>query len=202
MRRIMLSLLFVSGLARAAWGQETEEAVWFGWAWRPDRLLLDVCWECRCLTEPAGYALIVDGEIIAQFPAEVDCHSFPLGDPATHRVCIRVTFPEEQRQLESCELIVPFIRGDVNLNGILEMGDAISCVGYLFNLGWFGPTSCLEAMDANDSDSVNMADAIYILQYLFAYGTPIPAPYPECGYDSTLVAGRADLGCTSFERCQ
>lgn len=77
----------------------------------------------------------------------------------------------------------PFIRGDANADGGLDVADAIRTLGYLF--GGQSVTDCLRAFDANDDGDVNVADAIRVLGYLFSGGADLPAPFPACGLDLT-----------------
>ncbi len=83
---------------------------------------------------------------------------------------------------------VQFVRGDVDRNGSVSIGDAIGALQYLFN-GF--SISCLDSADADDSGSVNIGDAIGILTYLFAGGSPPAAPFPNPGVDPTADP----LGC-------
>jgi hypothetical protein len=45
--------------------------------------------------------------------------------------------------------------------------------------------ACRDRADINDDGGVNIADAIYLLVYLFQHGPPPPAPFPEEGTDRT-----------------
>lgn len=91
---------------------------------------------------------------------------------------------------------VPFIRGDVDANGSLEMADALRIFGFLF-LGTPRFLACTDAADANDSSVVDLSDGIYILAYLFV-GAPSPtAPFPTCGTDPSddILDCRSDPYC-------
>jgi hypothetical protein len=76
-----------------------------------------------------------------------------------------------------------FVRGRVNADGLIDLSDAISILGYLF-LGAMTPT-CLDAADVNDNGGVDLSDAVYLLNHLFLGGLMPPAPYPEKGSDPT-----------------
>src|SRR5262245_57516850 len=91
---------------------------------------------------------------------------------------------------------VPFIRGDVDANGNLEIADAVRIFGFLF-LGTPRFLSCKDAADANDSEEVDLSDGVYILAYLFLGGSEPPAPFPGCGADPTDEA----LDCRSHAFC-
>ena len=77
----------------------------------------------------------------------------------------------------------PFIRGDANAGGQIDIADTIFTLTYLFASGP-SPT-CLDAADANDDGTVDLSDAITILLHLFTLNRPLPEPFPECGIDET-----------------
>jgi hypothetical protein len=59
-------------------------------------------------------------------------------------------------------------RGDASANGLVDMGDAIYLLNYLFR---GGADPCpMEAGDANCNGLVDMGDAIFLLNYLFKGG--------------------------------
>jgi hypothetical protein len=88
-----------------------------------------------------------------------------------------------------------FRRGDTDGNGSVEVTDAVSTLNFLF-LGGPGP-GCFSAVDSNDDGDIDIADPVAILLRLFASGTPLPAPGPDCGPDPTLDA----LPCQSYTAC-
>lgn len=75
-----------------------------------------------------------------------------------------------------------FLRGDTNLDGFVDVGDAIATLTYLF-----GPPvePCQLAMDANDDELFDIADAVTTLYFLFSNGPPFPPPTGSCGLDPT-----------------
>jgi plastocyanin len=76
-----------------------------------------------------------------------------------------------------------FIRGDANRNGTVDVADAVSLLGVLFQGNPAHP--CADASDANDDGNTDVGDAIWILGYLFS-GTPAPPPpFPTAGPDRT-----------------
>jgi len=90
-----------------------------------------------------------------------------------------------------------FRRGDVNADGAVDIGDAISTLGFLFAAA--GEPGCMDSADANDDGAVDIGDAIYTLAFLFASGDSPAAPGPQsCGIDPT--ADR--LGCKRYLRCR
>jgi len=91
---------------------------------------------------------------------------------------------------------VRFIRGDVNADGAVNIGDPIFTLNYLF-AGGLQP-QCMAAADTNLDGAVNVGDPIYTLQYLFAGGPPPPAPFPSCG----VPPGAEALPCAAFPPCE
>ena len=79
-----------------------------------------------------------------------------------------------------------FIRGDVDRNGSLQLTDAILTLSVLFS---GGSTSCLEAVDANADDDLNLVDPILILEYLFMDSAPPTSPFPLEGLDPAPIPG-------------
>lgn len=95
--------------------------------------------------------------------------------------------------LDECEGPPPqFIRGDANLDGDVNLADVPFIIAYLFQSG---PADCRDALDADDSESVSLADAFLVLCHLFGCGGPatLPNPFPDCGVDSTA----GGLPCSS-----
>jgi hypothetical protein len=88
--------------------------------------------------------------------------------------------------------LVRFIRGDANLDAVVDLADVISIISYLFG---GAPSTCGSALDADDSEQITLADAFLVICTLFdcGGGAQIPAPYPVCGVDP--VPG--GLGCVT-----
>jgi hypothetical protein len=87
---------------------------------------------------------------------------------------------------------LPFIRGDANHDGNVDISDAVFKLNWLF-LGRAGP-ACADAADSNDDGRLDISDAIETLRCAFiAAGCPRP-PFPECGPDPTRDA----LGCDAL----
>ena len=87
----------------------------------------------------------------------------------------------------------PFVRGDANADGGLDISDPVKILFYLF-VGT-SPITCLEAADVDADNTVVVTDAVYVLNFLFAGGASPPAPYAECG------TGDGFLGCASYDSC-
>ncbi|MBN1422136.1 MAG: hypothetical protein JXP34_25405 [Planctomycetes bacterium] len=88
-----------------------------------------------------------------------------------------------------------FHRGDVDGNGILTIGDAVTLLNYQFASGIVPP--CIDACDMDDDEILTIGDAVWLLNYQFASGVPPlpPGPPPNpCGPDP---AGDA-LDCAAY----
>ena len=81
-----------------------------------------------------------------------------------------------------------FVRADANLDGFLEVSDALTVLLYLYE---GASSSCLEALDADGSGTVELTDGMTILNHIYLSGAAPPAPYPDCGIAAEL------LGCES-----
>lgn len=77
----------------------------------------------------------------------------------------------------------PFVRGDCDAGGAVQMTDAIYLFGHLF-LGVEDPP-CADGCDANDDGSLDITDGIYTLSWLFLGGGDFPSPWPGAGADLT-----------------
>jgi hypothetical protein len=83
----------------------------------------------------------------------------------------------------------PFIRGDANRSGHVDLSDAVFTLQYLFLGG--GDDRCLVAMDTDDSSALDLSDALSTLSFLFLQGPAPPLPFPACGLDPSIF----DLWC-------
>jgi hypothetical protein len=93
---------------------------------------------------------------------------FPLYDPITGEtldLAFVITTSE-----------IPVICGDVNNDGIVNVGDIVYLVSYLYRGGPAPiPMSCVG--DVNNDDIVNVGDVVYLVSYLYRGG---PVPNPNC----------------------
>jgi len=88
-----------------------------------------------------------------------------------------------------------FKRGDVNQDGRRDLADAISILGYLF--GGAAVPGCMDSADSNDDGGVDLSDAVELLGVLFGNRPRLPAPYFECGEDTTADS----ITCKTFTPC-
>jgi hypothetical protein len=71
---------------------------------------------------------------------------------------------------------VPVICGDVNNDGIVNVGDIVYLVSYLYK-GGPAPVPLPCVGDVNNDDIVNVGDIVYLVSYLYKGG---PVPNPNC----------------------
>ena len=84
-----------------------------------------------------------------------------------------------------------FIRGDGNIDGSVDIGDAVFGLNYLFGgLASF----CDDALDTNDDGNIDIGDPIAVLGLLFSGAAPPPAPFPGCGQDPTSDSLDCEFG--------
>ena len=103
-----------------------------------------------------------------------------------------------------------FVRGDANQDAQITISDGIFVARSLFDPAVPAPveTGCADALDTNDDGGVDLSDVIWLLEYMFAGGAPVPPPFPatgpggiaapDCGSDPTADA----LTCPSYVPCQ
>lgn len=73
----------------------------------------------------------------------------------------------------------PFVRGELNGDSAVDIGDVIFLLSFLFG-GGTSP-SVVAAADVNNDSGVDVGDAIYLLGYLFSGGPMPAAPFPDPG---------------------
>jgi hypothetical protein len=92
----------------------------------------------------------------------------------------------------------PFMRGDPNDDGNMNISDVSFILNFLFSGGQV-PT-CLDAADLNDDESIDISDAIFSLRALFVGNATVPWPAGPscCGED---VTGAGSLDCQLYNSC-
>ena len=90
------------------------------------------------------------------------------------------------------QVVVPtrFVRGDVNENGSVNIGDAVVLLRRMFGLDPNG--GCMAASDTDADGELDISDAIRLVTYLFSGGLAPSAPYPNCGIGSDPLAVPCD----------
>lgn len=98
-----------------------------------------------------------------------------------------------------------FIRGDVDLNGALQITDSIRIFNWLSSNG--PPPGCYDSADFNDNGIIDITDGQNLNAFLFQGGPPPPCPFccsataSCCGKDPTgdgLPCGVSLPSCTAF----
>ena len=97
------------------------------------------------------------------------------------------------------EAMRPFIRGDANADGDVDISDPIFNLDFQFG---GGQAFCLDAHDSNDDGSIDISDPIYSLAAQFTGGPSIPAPgpAPTCGDDPTPDDPCRVLTCETYPK--
>ncbi|MDC3251586.1 hypothetical protein OAU96_01610 [Planctomycetota bacterium] len=89
----------------------------------------------------------------------------------------------------------PFVRGECNEDGAVDIGDCVFLLSFLFTSGV--EPNCMDTADTNDDTSIDIGDAVYLLAFLFSFGPDLPEPFPSCGTDPSEDA----LDCDSYRGC-
>lgn len=119
------------------------------------------------------------------FIDEVELFSRPLaGEEIVARATLRPSSGMNQD---------PFVRGDANGDQSINITDAITVLSTLF--GTLADPLCPDAIDVDDSGSLDLADAVSLLQHLFDGPSVIPGPWPECGPDVTPPSLPCNSAC-------
>jgi hypothetical protein len=87
---------------------------------------------------------------------------------------------------------IPFLRGDVNQDGLTSISDVLYLRRYLFTGGM--PPGCMRAADADADDRLNIADAVIMLTALFSPDVILPEPYPVPGLDLAMGSLTCETG--------
>lgn len=71
---------------------------------------------------------------------------------------------------EKAVVLPSFVRGDANGDGVIDLGDVVFLINYLYRDG-LAPDP-LEAGDTNSDGQINLGDVVYLIDYLFRGGPP------------------------------
>ncbi|HLU46440.1 MAG TPA: FG-GAP-like repeat-containing protein, partial [Planctomycetota bacterium] len=121
----------------------------------------------------AGPTFVVGDEI----PTELSPQGSVLavgdlnGDGARELVITTEDFPWQARLLTNDANCAgkAAARGDGNLDGGVNVSDAVAVLGFLFS---GGSLPCPAAAEVNGDDTLNLSDPVYLLGYLFLGGSP------------------------------
>lgn len=73
-------------------------------------------------------------------------------------------------ELASFILVAAYICGDANGDAMVNVGDAVYLIAYIFSGGQAPEPVCRG--DANSDDNTNVGDAVYLISYIFSGGPP------------------------------
>ncbi len=76
-----------------------------------------------------------------------------------------------------------FVRGDVNGDQAVDLGDVIALLAALLSGG--EEPACQDIMDVDDTGNIDLADPIRLLELLFGGDPSLAVPYPLPGVDAT-----------------
>lgn len=85
-----------------------------------------------------------------------------------------------------------FLRGDAHPDGRLDLADVVSLAEVLFS---DATTDCVLALDVNDDARQDVTDVIALVGHIFFDGSPLAAPYPECGAVERRTPECRDFSC-------
>jgi len=91
---------------------------------------------------------------------------------------------------------VEFLRGDANADGQVDISDAVRTLIYLFVEPLALP--CGDAADTDDNGTLELTDAVALLDVIFRGQPPLPAPAERCGVDPT---DDDQLPCAIYDAC-
>jgi hypothetical protein len=92
----------------------------------------------------------------------------------------------------------PFVRGDSNADGRVDISDAIDILNWLFIAR--PDLACRMSADVDGSggrSGISITDPIVLLDYLFRGGTQPAAPFPACGTRPV----DPEIPCDAFPPC-
>ncbi|MCK4224343.1 MAG: hypothetical protein KAX39_04120 [candidate division Zixibacteria bacterium] len=122
-------------------------------------------WEVESGILPDGLELDSLTGVIWGIPTVADSFDFT----------IKVTDSSAPKEIDTQQLFIiveesSFVRGDANHDGVVDLGDVIYLINYLYK---FGPEPMpWEAGDVNCDDIIDLADLVYLINYLFKDGPP------------------------------
>jgi hypothetical protein len=146
-------------------------------------------WDANTAPSPATFVVSPQGQTIYQVetmhPATSMIDGHPIGvktsvagtatylfgfhlwymDPDEAALLVAYIFNDDESTEYEC--------GDANGDGMVDIGDAVYLINYIFRDGW-APYPELSG-DANGDSNVDIGDAVYLINYIFRDGPP-----PQC----------------------
>ncbi|MBN1417467.1 MAG: IPT/TIG domain-containing protein, partial [Planctomycetes bacterium] len=121
----------------------------------------------------------------------------PAHAPGFANVTVRNPDGEEWIAPSAFFYLAEFRRGDCNVDGSVNVSDAVIILRYLFDDTLASVPTCDLACDANASERITVSDAVYLLLFLFGGGSP-----PDGGVGCQPVPEDGVLGCRAYGACQ
>ena len=120
-------------------------------------------WQVDSGSLPDGLELDPQTGVISSIPTVIDSFDFTIS----------VTDSDSPNQTDTQELFITvreLVRGDVNNDSVVDIGDVIYIINYLYRSGpepipW-------ESGDVNCDAIVDLGDVVYLINYLFRGGPP------------------------------
>jgi len=100
--------------------------------------------------------------------------------PSTYFMTMEVVDSDSPQSKDTIDVAIiitepPFVCGDADGNGIVEITDAVFLLDYIFSSG--SAPEPLEAGDADCNGIIEISDAVYLITYIFVSG---PSPCANC----------------------
>jgi hypothetical protein len=109
------------------------------------------------------------GDYYVKASTECDNQWYDHKDSLEEADLVHVTMPSDAPDI-NFNLPSLFIQGDVNGDGVVDLGDVVYLITYLYKSG--PAPDPLEAGDANCSGLVELGDIVYLISYLYKSGPP------------------------------
>jgi hypothetical protein len=112
---------------------------------------------------------------------------------------MRVVFPLILVSVFLCisvSVTYAFMAGDTNVDGVVDVGDVVYEINYLFKHGPY--PLCLDCADVNGDCGINVGDVVYLVNYLFKSGAE--PQIPQCDWSEPVNIG-APINTSYTENC-
>jgi hypothetical protein len=159
----------------------------------PSAAILDLVFDV-----PAGVYLGAADDVLIELPFLPVCGAAPVATEVAIDGGVASVYALEEHPIAVTVkpgLRNPFIRGDANVDGRLDLGDPIWLIDELFRDGPIG--ACRLAKDANGDADADVSDVVYLIGYLFREEQAPPEPFPSCG----IVVDQDEDDCLSYPPC-
>ncbi|MEM7168113.1 MAG: FG-GAP-like repeat-containing protein, partial [Planctomycetota bacterium] len=87
---------------------------------------------------------------------------------------------------------IPFLRGDVNDDAMVNVADIVGSAVAIFGLQ---APKCYRSVDTNGDGLADITDVVFLAAHLFLGATPPPAPFPSCAVGPVNSLPCTDSAC-------